>query len=78
MADFCSLCIEDMGSKKADIDIEDIFKELDSRMFQHVLCEGCALGGIAKDENGNMFLANVRDGKWMTKEEYINNYKSHI
>lgn len=74
MADFCNICANKMfGDKvKPDIDVPKIFNVLQEGYCMSVLCEGCGLSDIAKEE-GNLLIryyeyasfqqANLKDYK---------------
>ncbi|GJQ43744.1 MAG: hypothetical protein JETCAE03_32420 [Ignavibacteriaceae bacterium] len=55
MAEFCNKCIEKVfPGEKPDIDVYEIFNELKEGYVQPVLCEGCGMSGILKDDYGHL------------------------
>ena len=58
MADFCNVCSEEMFGPgvPADIDVYDILKEIYNGFFTTVLCEGCGMSHIGKEEDGQTFF----------------------
>lgn len=64
MAEFCSLCHERKPDLfPSEIDVRKIAKELKPGYVQHVMCEGCALVAIGKNENGKVLLGYYNCGK---------------
>lgn len=82
MADFCNKCTERMFGENVepDIDVYKIGENLEPGYFQVVLCEGCGLKIISKNELGYIKVGGDgemnEDGfvKLMSYEEYIENY----
>ena len=52
MAEFCSLCEPD----RYDIDLISLALHLERGHSENILCEGCSIKAIYKDEQGNLFL----------------------
>ena len=63
MADFGSCCAgkHEFG---ADFDIDEIFESLPDNHYMPVLCEGCGLKVISKDENGKFRVAYMGSDEW--------------
>lgn len=60
-----------------DIDVYQIAKSLDFGHFESVLCEGCSVRAVGKDQGGRTLIAlleeegHVEDQvKWVTIEEW--------
>ena len=70
MADFCTICAEDMGFKP-DIHIDNEFNDLKNGNYIQCLCEGCTLDAIGKSEDGKLILGKYKHDKWLTKEEHF-------
>ncbi len=70
MAEFCTKCAkEHFGDNvKPDIDVDQIFSELEAGTYVNVLCEGCVMVAIAKDQSNNLVIAREVDGEtvWTT------------
>jgi len=66
MADFCNKCAKEMWGEKAvpEIDVYEISDNLGTGYFVNVLCEGCEMVGISKNERGEVMLLYPE----MTKE----------
>lgn len=64
MADFCTKCAFEMWGTELppDIDIQKIADGMEPGHYTAVLCEGCGMIAIAKDENSNI-LIGVLDEK---------------
>jgi hypothetical protein len=75
MADFCNKCAYDMWGDHlpADIDVPKIFRELDEGFALTVMCEGCGLSAIGKNE-GKLFTSKYRES-W--KEDNLSDYIIH-
>jgi hypothetical protein len=83
MAEFCTKCAPEMWASDIpeDINIDEIYESLTPGNATPVMCEGCMLMGIGKDENGEMLLAvphevdhaseMVKSIKWVTREEFM-------
>ncbi len=73
MADFCNICANEMWGCEVheDIDVPKIFRKLEPGYWQPVLCEGCELEGVAKDDNGELLLMFPKE----TKIGNINDYQ---
>lgn len=55
MADFCNYCVKEVfGDVEPDIDVYKIFDELKIGYMTPVICEGCGMIGVAKDEHGKL------------------------
>lgn len=66
-----------------EIDIKKITESLEPGTYTSVLCEGCGMGAIAKEEDGKITLAlpadikaETIDYKWITLEEFERDYES--
>ncbi|MBC8437146.1 hypothetical protein H8D85_02360 [bacterium] len=70
MADFCTVCANDMGFN-TNIKIEKEFNKLKNGYFINCLCEGCTLDAIGKSETGELILGKYEDDRWFTKEEHF-------
>jgi hypothetical protein len=74
MADFCNICSKEMfGDVNPDINVHQILEELDSGFFTSVLCEGCGMSHIGKEEDGTPFfyfdyVKKVEDRKYSLEE----------
>lgn len=67
MADFCTVCSNNLFTKgtKPDIDIKEIFESLKKGYFQSgLLCEGCTLVGIHKTDKGELMIAYMDKTWW--------------
>jgi hypothetical protein len=79
MADFCNKCAPEMWGKDAppDIDVYQIAEGLEFGHFASVLCEGCRVRAVGKDNGGKILVAlleeegHVEDQvKWVSLEEW--------
>ena len=79
MADFCNKCAPDMwgASVQPDIDVYSIAEKLEFGHFESVLCEGCRVRAIGKDQGGRVLIAlleeegHVEDQvRWVSVEEW--------
>jgi hypothetical protein len=80
MSDFCTQCsIATFGDKiQPDINIREIASSLENGMYVPVLCEGCGMNAVGKDENGQIIVhvpKNVRDDadkqyNWIRLEDF--------
>lgn len=59
MADFCSNC----EPEYFDIDLTEIALDLDRGHSVNVLCEGCNIRTIYKDETGLLYLGRLENGE---------------
>jgi hypothetical protein len=59
MADFCTNCSLEMWGNELppDLDIKEIAESLKSGTYKPVLCEGCGMRAIGKDDNGAITIA---------------------
>ena len=78
MADFCNKCAEEHGFPTPDIDIPKLFDDLIPETYFPVICEGCSMLGVGKNEDGELILnfldsGDGRDGQWVKSD--INEYK---
>jgi len=68
MAEFCNRCAKDMGIKK-DIDIYKIHHTLKEGYMQSVLCEGCEIIAVSKEDDGSLMVGypdrKTGEVKWM-------------
>lgn len=85
MADFCTKCASEMWGTELPPDI-DIIKEaskLKPSSYLPVLCEGCGMRGIGKDENDQIMIAVPVDSddltnnkvNWVPYVDWEKNYK---
>ena len=58
MADFCNKCSNEMFGPKVEpeIDVHKILVSLDPGYYTNVICEGCAMVAIIKEEDGSVKL----------------------
>jgi len=70
MADFCTVCAEDMGFKP-DINIEEEFNKLENETYIQCLCEGCSLDAIGRTADNKLILGKYEHDKWFTKKEHF-------
>lgn len=80
MADFCTQCSAATfgDAVEPDINIREIAASLETGTYVDVLCEGCGMKAIGKDDNGNIMVAvpeNVRDDScesylWVPLEDF--------
>ena len=63
MADFCTKCAIEMWGNELppDIDIQKIADGMEPGHYTSVLCEGCGMIAIAKDENGNILIGVLNE-----------------
>lgn len=61
MAEFCTKCADKFGVVP-EIDVDKIFKKLKPGYQQSVLCEGCSLVALHKEEDFTEFLGYYRQG----------------
>ena len=59
MADFCNICAVKMfGDQiKPDIDVETLAESLTPGYWIQVLCEGCGMNGVIKEEDRTVNLS---------------------
>ena len=55
MAEFCNKCAKEWGMK-ADIDIYKIHSGLDKGYQRSVLCEGCEIIAVSKEDDGALMV----------------------
>lgn len=57
MADYCNKCSEEIhgGKVPPEIDVYEIASGLCNGCIANVLCEGCEMMGVLKDERGRIF-----------------------
>lgn len=68
MADFCTKCAKEMGFLEPDINVEEIFENLEDGYSQSgFICERCGLIMIAKIE-GELQVMRIKDDE--THSEY--------
>ncbi|MEM9261463.1 MAG: hypothetical protein AAGA62_17620 [Bacteroidota bacterium] len=53
MAEFCNTCAERIGTHP-DFDVYRIHRRLKRGYYQVVLCEGCGMVAVLKEENGEL------------------------
>lgn len=57
MASYCNKCSKDLyGTSVPEIDVYEISSSLGNGYFVNVLCEGCEMIGVQKDDYGRIFL----------------------
>jgi hypothetical protein len=58
MADFCNICSGDLfgESVEPEIDVYEMIADLESGYAFQVLCEGCGMSHVGKEENGTPYL----------------------
>jgi hypothetical protein len=71
MADFCNVCSDQLFGDNAqpEIDVKSIVKDLKNNHYYTVLCEGCGMIAIEKDEKGEISL--------ITQDSQTNEYCFH-
>ena len=59
MADFCNKCSNEMFGPKVEpeIDVHKIVESLEPGYYTSVICEGCTMLAIVKEEDGSVRLA---------------------
>lgn len=80
MADFCTPCSAAMFGDRfqPDINLREIAATLENGTYVPVLCEGCGMNAVGKDENGQVIVhipENVRDASceiylWIPLEDF--------
>ena len=82
MAEFCTYCAPKMWGDDVlpDIDVVAIAESLPLEAYSLVLCEGCEMSAIGKDENGTVLIAmptgkevadeTAKEVTWITLDEY--------
>ena len=83
MADFCTRCSEEMfgPEMQPDINVEQIAESLKPGYYQPVLCEGCAMLAVVKEDDGSIKLAfskmdDTDEVRYETIEEWREKPKS--
>ena len=78
MADFCNKCADEMFGEDAspDIHVESIATGLEPGYYMPVLCEGCVMRMIVKEEDGTVkigydSLDDSDEFVFETLEEYL-------
>lgn len=84
MADFCNKCSNEMFGPNAEpeIDVYKILVSLEPGYYTNVICEGCTMLAIIKEEDGSVKLgyAGENDGddlvyetleEWEAKKESL-------
>jgi len=58
MADFCNICSEEMYGPglPPDINVHEIIRNLKNGYFTPVLCEGCGMSHVGKEDDGTPFF----------------------
>lgn len=79
MADFCNVCSREMfGDIKPEIDVHKIVSDLPENTAINVLCEGCGMSFIGKDQEKNTFLYfdynNAIENRKYSVEEWENGF----
>lgn len=83
MADFCTKCAYEMWGDMLppDIDIKKEAESLQPNRYVPIICEGCGMRAIGKDENGNVVVAFPKEGEentdavvWIPLEEFERDY----
>ena len=59
MADFCNKCAHELWGEdfEPEIDVSKIANQLPTGHYISVLCEGCVMVAISKDETGKVNIA---------------------
>lgn len=82
MAEFCTYCAPKMWGEEAlpDIDVAAIAESLPLDTYSLVLCEGCGMSAIGKDNDNTICIAmptgiknaeeNKKEVKWVSLNEY--------
>ena len=65
MAEFCSLCT--IYEDEIDFDLFQIALNLENGISEPILCEGCNIRAIYKDENGNLFVIKLIEKELIPK-----------
>jgi hypothetical protein len=85
MADFCNVCSEELFGKEItpEIDVYDILEnQLKPGYIVSVLCEGCGMSNIAKDQSGSPYLyfdyQDGGDSPAVTIEDWVNGKKKQF
>jgi hypothetical protein len=74
MAEFCNVCSREIfGEAKPDIDVYKIASSLPGGVIKNVLCEGCGMSFVGKDQEENVFLyfdynSNIENRKYTIDE----------
>lgn len=59
MAEFCSIC----EPNYFDINLPEMALDLEPGHSENILCEGCNVRALYKDESGILFLAKLVDNE---------------
>ena len=70
MAEFCNKCSEEWGSPEIDINVYSIHRNLRKGQMESVLCEGCGMKAVSKDEKGNLKIAYINDSNTLNWKDY--------
>lgn len=78
MADFCNRCSNELFDEECqpDIDVYEIAKNLTPGHFMPVLCEGCVMLAVLKDEDESIKIGYAESDepsaliKWMPLSEW--------
>jgi hypothetical protein len=80
MADFCNKCAQVLwgDQHEPEIEIERIAEQLEPGHFESVLCEGCGVRAIGKNQEGEILIAVLEEEgsvedlvNWMTLEKWL-------
>jgi hypothetical protein len=80
MADFCNKCAAEMWNDQVEpeIDVHGIADQLEPGYFESVLCEGCGIRAIGKNDNGEILIAILEEEghiedmvKWVSLETWL-------
>jgi hypothetical protein len=63
MAEFCSIC----EPEYFDINLAKIALDLEQGHSENILCEGCGIKAVYKDEVGALFLGILENGEIVLK-----------
>lgn len=61
MSDFCNRCSNELWGEdfQPEIDVLKIAESLQPNSYMPVLCEGCGMSAIGKNEKGEVMIAHV-------------------
>jgi len=70
MAEFCNKCAEEWEIPEVDINVYSIYRRLNKGTMESVLCEGCGLRAISKDQNGVLKVSYINDSNKLNWKDY--------
>lgn len=81
MADYCTKCYKEMfGEGKPDIDVLEIFNNIQKDHIRYCICEGCELSAIANIDGAMKVTRDFnfdiapKNYEWYSYDEYWNKY----